>query len=143
MSYSSVLQIGSQGDLGATKASVVFAPVALVSGVATPISNTLYLEQGIWSLQKTITFTTNADNTTEIGSLIVVTTNEIGNINTQTLIANGVTAGAYPSETLTFNITDISRCPNYTLNEFVASITWTGAGSAPTCSCLLTAVKLV
>jgi len=143
MSYSSVLQISSNGDLGATKSSVAFAPVGLPSGIATTVSNTIYLEQGVWALGKTISFATNGDGTTEIDTLVLTMINELGNIQVQTLIWNGATAGAYASGTLPILRTDISLCPSLTSNEFTAQLTWTGSGSPPSATVLLQATKIV
>ena len=143
MSYSSVLQIGSNGDLGATKSSVAFAPVVLATGVASVVSNTISLEQGVWMLGKTITLTTNADGTTEIDSLILTMINELGNTQTQTIIWNGATAGAYPSGTLPFIRSDISLCPSLNSNEFTAQLTWNGAGSPPSAQVLIQTTKIV
>jgi hypothetical protein len=143
MSYSSVLQVGSNGDLGANKTATAFAPVVLASGVPSVVSNTISLEQGVWSLGKTLTFTTNGDGTTEIDSLVLTMTNEVGFIQTQTLIANGATAGVYASNAFNFVRSDIALCPNLNSNEFTASLTWVGAGSAPSASVQLQATKLV
>lgn len=143
MSYSSVLQIASNGDLGAGKSSTAFAPVVLASGVPAFASNRIYLEQGVWALDKVIQFTTNGDGTTEIDSLVLTMINELGNVSTNTLIWNGATAGAYASGSLPFQTTDIALCPSTASNEFIAQITWTGAGSAPSVSVVLKATKII
>jgi len=143
MSYSSVLQIASNGDLGAGKGSGAFVPVVLATGVSAVASNRLYLEQGVWSLDKTITLTTNGDGTTEIDSLVLTMLNELGNVSINTIIWNGATAGAYPSASLPFQTTDIALCPSTASNEFIAEITWSGAGSPPSVSVLLNATKIV
>jgi hypothetical protein len=143
MSYSSVLQIASKGDLGAGATSGAFAPVALVNGVSTIASNKIYLEEGAWLLSKTISFTTNADGTTEVGVLELTMYNEDGAVQPQTIIWNGTTAGAYASGTYPFIKTDISLCPSNASNEFQAQVTWFGVGSPPSVSVVLRATKII
>jgi hypothetical protein len=143
MSYASVLQQSSNGSLGAFKTTGAFAPVALVSGVPSVVSNRLALELGLWMLQVRVSFATNADDTTEITDVLVTLLNEVGNLSQNTIIWNGSTAGAYLSQTQIYNYMAFADAEAVGLNEFLAEITWTGAGSAPSASIILNAYKVV
>jgi len=143
MSYSSVLQVTSNGDLGAFVTSGAFADTPLVSGAITPVSNTIALELGVWALNVRLQFTTNADDTTEIQSLISQSINEAGLQNTNTLIWNGETAGAYVGFTKIYNYWSVIVASATGNNEFTQNVTWTGVGSAPSANVILNAYKLI
>jgi hypothetical protein len=143
MSFASVKSVTSNGDLGTSAITTAFADTPLVSGVASVVSNTISLEYGVWALNARLLFTTNADDTTTITSLLLTTYNEIGQINQETLIWNGVDAGAYIGGTQIYQYTNVVTAYSDALNEFVASVTWTGAGSAPSANVILSAIKLV
>ena len=143
MSYASVLQQTSNGSLGAFKTTGAFAPVTLVNGVSTTASNRIALELGFWLVQVRVSFKTDADDTTEITDVLVTLLNEVGNINQNTIIWNGSTAGAYLEQTQIYNYMSYADATAEGLNEFLAQITWTGAGTAPTASIILNAWKLI
>jgi len=146
MSYSSVLQTISSGGLGANITSGTFADTPLVSATSTTVSNIIALEFGVWAVNVRLQFTTNGDGTTEIQSLISQSINEAGNQNTNTLIWNGATGGVYQEYaplTKIYNYYILLECNSNTLNEFYQTVTWTGAGSAPSANVILNAVKLI
>jgi hypothetical protein len=143
MSFSSVKEVISNGSLGAFATSGAFVSIPLVSGVASTASNVIALELGVWALNSRVEFITNADDTTEIESVVVTSLNEVGNVNNNTIIWNGSTAGAYNGATRVYNYTNIITATSNTLNEYSSQITWIGAGSAPSANIILNATKLV
>jgi len=143
MSFASSKQVSSNGNLGAFVTTGAFAPTALVSGVASTVSNTIALELGIWSLQTRVQLTTDGDDTTEIESVVVTSLNEVGNVNNNTIIWNGSTAGAYNGATRVYNFSNVIEASSDTLNEFYSQVTWIGAGSALVANVILTAYKIV
>jgi len=146
MSFSSTKQVVSNGNLGALVTSGAFADTPLVSATSTTVSNVIALEFGVWILNVRLQFTTNADDTTVIQSLISQSINETGSQNTNTLIWSGAVGGVYQvyqGETKIYNYYIIIECNSTTLNEFYQTITWTGAGSAPSANVILNAYKLI
>lgn len=146
MSYSSVLQTISSGGLGAFVTSGAFADTPLVSNTSELVSNTIALEFGVWALNVRLQFTTNANGTTKIQSLISQSVNESGNQNTNTLIWNGASGGVYEEYaplTQIYNYYILLECNSTTNNEFYQTVIWTGSGSAPSANVTLNAYKLI
>lgn len=143
MSYASVLSTSSQGDLGYARVTTALPAVTLANNVASTISNRIYLEDGVYNTLTRVTFTSAGDNTTTIGKLVLRLTNEAGLINEQTLIWNGGVAPVYASGSSTYAYHSTAVVTGATDNEFVASIIWTGAGTAPTATAIISAIKIV
>ena len=143
MSAKSNREIASIGGTGDVITRPAPPAVTLATGVPSIISQRLYVQQGVYLIQVNVTFTA-PDATTTIGKLVLTNTNEIGSIQNFTLIANS-TAGstAYPAGSLNFVATGTLVATTTGTNELISSLTWTGAGTAPTASAVINAIKVV
>jgi hypothetical protein len=115
-------------------------PVILVSGTASLVTNRIYLDEGVWSVNIRYSITTGVD--TVISTVVATRLNEAGQISSSTLIQNGSTAGVFNTLTLVKDTIQTVVVPSTNENEYISTVTWSGSGTAPTCSASFFAVKL-
>jgi len=146
MSYASILEIVTYGELGNQRTSSAFAPVALDNNFYTTISNNVNLDYGAWLLTTSITITPNADNTSIITRLQMNNRQVVFNSAkyTQSLIWNDAGSVAYTGGTsVIFTTQSIIIISNPDRGAYNTDLFWLGGGTPPTASAVITATKLI
>jgi hypothetical protein len=145
MSYASVVEIGTYGELGNQRISSPFAPVALDNNFYIPISNNVNLDYGAWLLTTNITITPSVDNTSVISRLQMTNNQVVFNTTkyTQNLIFNDSGSVAYTAPQTIFTTQAIIIVSNADRGAYNTNIYWLGGGTPPTASAVITATKLI
>lgn len=145
MSYASVVEIGTYGELGNQRTSLAFTPVALVNNVYTVVSNNVNLDYGAWLLTTNITIIPNGDNTSVITRLQMVNNQVVFNTTkyTQSLIFNDSGSVGYTGANVIFTTQAIIIISNADRGAYNTQLYWLGGGTPPTASAVITATKLV
>jgi hypothetical protein len=145
MSYASILEIGTYGQLGEQRTSLAFAPVALDNNFYTIVSNNVNLNYGAWLLTTNITLTPNGDNTSVISRLQMTNNQVVFNTAkyTQNLIFNDSGSVAYTAPSTIFTTQAIIIISNADRGAYNAQLYWLGGGTPPTATATITATKLI
>jgi hypothetical protein len=145
MSYASILEIGTYGELGNQRTSSAFAPVALDNNFYTIVSNNVNLDYGAWLLTTNITITPDLDNTSVISRLQMNNRQVVFNTSyyTQNLIFNDSGSVAYTAPSTIFTTQAIIIVRNADRGAYNAQLYWLGGGTPPTASAVITATKLI
>jgi len=145
MSYASVVEIGTYGELGNQRTSLAFAPVNLDNNFYTVVSNNVNLDYGAWLLTTSITLTPSGDNTSVISRLQMTNNQVVFNTAkyTQNLIFNDSGSIAYTAPSTIFTTQAIIIISNADRGAYNTQLYWLGGGTPPTASAVITATKLV
>lgn len=145
MSYASVVEIGTYGQLGEQRVSQAFPPVALDNNFYTVVSNNVNLNYGAWLLTTNITITPNGDNTSVISRLQMTNNQVVFNTTkyTQNLIFNDSGSVAYTAPATIFTTQAIIIISNADRGAYNAQLYWLGGGTPPTATATITATKLI
>lgn len=145
MSFASSKAVASVGSVGISASSASFSAVSTPSTAVTSISNPVYLESGAWLLRVSVTITPAVANDTDIGRTVLRLLNGAG-ATVQDFVINVVTTGALASASgpliycVCFPVTASDANSSQYSVSLIPVIT---AGTAPTASASLVALKLV